>query len=343
MTDGRITRVSLEVIGDGDPDVRITRAALEVAGDGDPDVRITRAALEVIATLDEYVEPPKDIGFFLHLLPRAHAWTLTKVSKRLHKFWEALTCAKDDFVAHVDQIWLDMFPAYTRELSAWEAVFGLYRLDLTEAERRQRLSGLWAATGGQSPRYIQDTLQAAGFDVYVHEWWDLPLTDPPVVRNPFLSLGGVQPGCSDPFAECGEPIMECGNFTGAGSGYMLVNKLYTARTFYTCLCGEASMECGEPDAQCGENSGVIYERVNYPIPSDPDQWPYIIYIGGETFGDFATVSASRFDELEDLILKIVPAHLWVGMLVDFINYLVEDFTLNNVIDDFTSDDLIEVI
>jgi hypothetical protein len=282
------------------------------------------------------------LRLYQHLLPRgAKAWDII-VNKQLRQLFTGLVGFKDDAVAFLDAIWLDMFPAYTRELTAWEATFGLDRLDLTEAERRERLAGLWAATGGQDPRYFQDTLQAAGFDVYIHEWWEVPAADPPVARNPYLALGGVQPGCGDPDAECGEPIMECGNST-ATNGSMLVNKIYTAELQDTVLCGELLAACGEVGAECGENSGVIFNRVTYPIPSDPDDWPYIFYVGGETFNDQASIAASRREEFEDLILKIKPAHLWVGMLVDYSSYIIEDATGYYVIEDASSDRLIEVL
>jgi hypothetical protein len=122
---------------------------------------------------------------------------------------------------------------------------------------------------------------------------------------------------------------------------MLVNKIYTTRSNLTCLCGEALMQCGEPLAQCNQNTGVIFERVNYPIPNDPLQWPYIIYIGGATFPDQATVASSRQDEFEDLLLKICPAHLWIGLLVDYRAVIIEDETGFDVIEDETGFLLIE--
>jgi hypothetical protein len=322
-------------------DGRITRGVLGVAGDGDPKGRMTRVAIEVLASTEVYVPPEKNPSFFMHLLPRAEAWNLT-ISKQLRKFFEALVAVKDDAVEFLDLIWFDMFPATTRELTAWEQSFGLFRLDLTEAERRERLDGLWKATGGQSPRYIQDTMQGAGFDVYVHDWWELPATDPPVARNPYTALGASVLGCGDPLMMCGEPIAQCGATT-VYNGYMLVNKIYTTQTQLTCLCGEALMQCGEPLANCNENTGVIFNRVDYPIPTDPNQWPYIIYVGGATFPDPANIGSSRMDEFEDLLLKICPAHLWIGVLVDFTGVIIEDETGFNVVEDETGFQLVEVL
>jgi len=274
-----------------------------------------------------------------HLLPRAKAWKITQ-DLTLRQLFEAISPTFDSVVEYFDLLWFDMFPAYTRHLTQWESQFGLKPLDLTEQERRDRLAALWAATGGQSPRYIQDTLQAAGFDVYVHEWWELPLADPPVARNPFTALGITEYGCGDPEMECGEPFAECGNGYGQ-TGYMLVNKLRETGVDYTTLCGEPLSECGEPSMECGEGATIRYFRVEYAPPRDPTKWPYIYYIGGATFGDYAAVQGSRREEFEELILKISPQHLWVGMLIDYQVFLVEDETQYQLLEDETALPLVE--
>lgn len=417
------------------------------------------------------------LAIFKHLLPRAKAWTITKTTKTLRKFFEGLVSPLiTDTRTFFDLIWYDLFPETTRELTQWEAVFGLKNGDLTTSERIARLDGLWKATGGQDPQYIQDTLQTSGFDVYVHEWWEPSfLTDrlmeesttaswtaingavlakisattnpddvfagdrsmscvhggvtdnpgfyeatatagitcivsgyvksdgvavpqvvgagglgtiwtgvntttdwqafneqvtltgnveysclttttgagciwdqlsiqqvPPVVRNPFEAIGTELYGCGDPIMECGEPLAECGS-RKADNGYMLVNKIYTAEPDYSCLCGEAIMECGEPLAEAGQHNGFIFARVEYEIPANPDLWPYILYIGGETWGDAVDIPANRIEEFEDLILKICPAHLWICLMVRYINAVVEPGTGYIVLEPGTGDTVISEV
>ena len=106
-----------------------------------------------------------------HLLPNARAWRLT-ITKTLRSFFEGLTYIWTDPREFIDLVWKDIDPATTRELDMWEEQFDLPNRGLTESERRDRLAAAWKASGGQSPRYLQDTLQAAGFEVYIHEWWD---------------------------------------------------------------------------------------------------------------------------------------------------------------------------
>lgn len=227
---------------------------------------------------------------FKHLLPRAKAWAITKVDKTLRLFFDGLSGMAPDFKLFDDEIWLDIFPRETRELEAWEEQFYLVgNPGLTEQERRDRLDATWKAEGGQSPKYIQDTIQAQGFtDVYIHEWW-IPGSNPAIARNP-----------------------------NDYSPTMLVNKQQVAvYGAAVTLCGETIMECGEPAALCGEKQFSGYTDKVYPIPSDPDEYPYVLYFGGQTFPGKAIISPDRQDEFERLLLKICPAQQWIGLLINY--------------------------
>lgn len=265
------------------------------------------------------------LRIFKHLLPRSRAWIIT-IEKTLRQFFEGLAAAIDPHKEYYDDIYDDIFPQTTRELERWEKQFGLPTVDLTIQQRRDRLEATWKAMGGQSPRYIQDTLQGAGFDVYVHEWW-VPGTEPPVgtkgaatARNPFSVLFPTSAAtqstveCGEPLAECGEPTAECGNVFNT-LGYPLVNKILRSVSELLVLCGEPFAECGEPAAECGERAPIEQKPVVYAIPQNPDKWPYFLYIGASTFGDLASLPKERRNEFEELILKIGPAQQWLGMLV----------------------------
>jgi uncharacterized protein YmfQ (DUF2313 family) len=264
---------------------------------------------------------------FRHLLPNARAWRLL-TDKKLRALFEGLTSAGADARTFFDSVWLDIFPKTTREVSAWEQQFGLPDVRLSESDRRDRLAAAWQAVGGQDPRYIQDTLRARGFDVYVHEWWE-PGTEPSVgvsgcatSRNP---LQWIRREFTDTtiLVECGEALAACGeDFAQAGNaltprGYPLVNKITETIPDIEPLCGEALAACGEELAQCGNYFGFREIRRTYIVPNDPDKWPYFLYIGGETFGTIAQVSPSRRDEFENLCLKICPAQQWLGILVEY--------------------------
>lgn len=263
-----------------------------------------------------------------HLLPSGRAWRLT-VDKNLRRFFEGLAGVGEDSRVFIDGVYEDTRPETTRALDEYEDQFALPLVGLTEQQRRERLAARWKALGGQGPGYIQDTLRGAGFDVYVHEWWE-PGTEPapgvhgtPTARNPLEWLRREYTGvtlyveCGEPDALCGEPFAECGNSVEP-RGYPLVNKITQTVPNFLNLCGEEGVECGEPSALCGNYDVFVDIRRNYIVPRDPEKWPYFLYIGGETFGTLAQVPPTRRDEFENLCLKICPAQQWLGMLVEYV-------------------------
>lgn len=223
------------------------------------------------------------------LLPDALPWRIV-AEKQLRKFFEGLAETPEDVKEFADEVLLDAFPETTRQLSEWERQFGL-RQGTSDEARRLAIDTAWKSTGGQSPRYLQDILRAAGFDVYVHEWWS---SGPPyVARDPrdytaqpitgsFQCFDG--PGAPECFDGPGAPY--CNNFLANDPGY-LVNLDLT-------------------------------KRAPPPVPADSSKWPYFIYIGAETFPNRAEVPDWRRSELEALVLKLKPAQQWVVMLVDYV-------------------------
>lgn len=264
-----------------------------------------------------------------HLLPNARAWRIT-TDKQLRQFFEGLTGLGQDIKDYVDRVWLDIFPFTTRELDVWDIQFGLPNTGITEAQRRTRLDGAWKAFGGQSVPYIQNTLQNAGFDVFVHEWW-IPGTEPPpgtkecvTPRNPqdFIRRSSTLieqiyiVGCGEELMECGEEIAECANTTEP-IGYPLVNIVAQTEPDFIVGCGEALMECGEADALCGNFFEFRNLRREYIVPDDPNKWPYFLYISAETFPNPAVVDPKRRDEFEAQLLKICPLQQWLGVVVQY--------------------------
>lgn len=268
------------------------------------------------------------LRIFKHLLPNARAWRIT-VDKNLRQFFEGLSGVGGGVKTFFDDAWLDIFPKTTREIGAWEKQFGLRDTGITEQQRRDRLDATWKALGGQDPRYIQDTLRANGFNVFLHEWWE-PGTEPVpgvkqcvVPRNPLMYLRREFTGasflveCGVVGAQCGEAFAEAGNSIEP-TGYPLVNKIFQTTPDILPLCGEAVAEAGEAEALCGNYTEFRETLREYIVPNDPNKWPYFLYIGGETFGTLAQVDPKRRDEFEALCLKICPAQQWLGMLVEYV-------------------------
>lgn len=225
------------------------------------------------------------LRIFQHLLPDAVAWRL-KTGKKLTEFFGGLSGAPSDARDFVDRVHLDLFPDTTRALPEWEEQFGLVASGV-EGARRLNLDAAWKATGGQSPRYLQDVVRAAGFDVYVHEWW-VPETDPRQVRDPRdhtnVPLFGT--------VQCGEPLAQCGETTAQANRFLANEPRYLVNLNLTPVAPPA-------------------------IPDDQSLWPFFVYFGAETFGEDAEIVVTRRAEFERLLLRICPAHLWIVTMVTY--------------------------
>ena len=55
-----------------------------------------------------------------------------------------------------------------------------------------------------------------------------------------------------------------------------------------------------------------------PIPSDTTKWPFFITWCGVNYGDFVNIPAARRGELEALLKKLCPAHLWQVVLATYV-------------------------
>ena len=231
-----------------------------------------------------------------YVLPNARAWWLTP-QKQLREFFEGLAASFEDIRTFDENVYQDLFPQTTREIGAWESQFGLTQGLLNEQQRRDRLDAQWKALGGQSPRYIQDTLQNNGFDLYVHEWW-VPGTEPPL--NTIVCADARDPTALGP------------------PSYPLVNRTGRVQPNYIVQAGEQIAQAGEPQALAGNFLNYESAEIVYEIPNDPECWRYFIYIGGEAYPALGSVPSNRQIELETLLLKICPTQLWIMVMVDYV-------------------------
>lgn len=218
---------------------------------------------------------------FKHYLPRAKAWLLS-YAKNLTNYLRGIhNTIADALIDEIDRTYYDQFAPTTRQGARWDATEGL----LPVTGERPRLAARFRARGGQSPKYIQDTLQGAGFSVYVHEWWD-PYTgdtrDPRAVLAPFT--GGIyEQQMGRVTAQFGPTTTQFGQLAFS-QGYPLVN----------------------------QPTNNIYE-----IPSDPNTHPYFLYFCDAIYPQPARIPEARRAEFERLLLTICPAHLWLGVIANF--------------------------
>jgi uncharacterized protein YmfQ (DUF2313 family) len=240
------------------------------------------------------------LRIFQHLLPQAQAWRIT-IAKTLRSFFVGLTGLPTDVRQFIDDVHDDLYPNSTRQLSQWEAQFGLTpSAGATDSDRRLHLTGAWQAQGGQSPSYLQSVVQAAGFPLYIYEWWD-PTALPTITAR-------------DPRTYTNQPLR----------GAYVCRKLTDAP--FVC---RASQLLGVPQVQfvCTNwlNNEVHYlvnlnltRQAPPPIPSDTAKWPFFATWCGSTYGTFVNIPAARRNELEALLKKLCPAQLWIVTLINYV-------------------------
>jgi len=149
-------------------------------------------------------------------------------------------------------------------------------------------------------------------------------------------------------AQCGEPLAQCGKFQGE----LIVNgDIYAFSIDYVVECGEPLAQCDEPTALVGNLTGVTRTKIEYPIPTNPIDWPLVFFVGGDaTFNpdtgasiycddtlaqcdeptafcqwfegqlqdiEFVDIPFSRRADLVRLILQIKPIHSWCALLVNY--------------------------
>jgi hypothetical protein len=258
--------------------------------------------LERPAIISPPTLPSRMFGAIRSLFPRSFAWNLV-YERTLVQFVRGLVHGGlDPAQRNFDAIWDELDPKTTSlaRLADWERQFALGNASsLTEQERRDRLAAAWAAVGGQSPGYITDTLQAAGFPVYTHEWWDLTAWGFPDPKDPRDYLRA--------------------EFGGTDSdGYLIRSLIRTSRKVNEIGAGEAWAEAGEPRAIAGYFEKYLIENITYEYKGPESAHRFYLYIGGETFPDTVDIPLSRRGEFETLCRKICPAQQWLVLRVNYV-------------------------
>ena len=286
-----------------------------------------------------------------HLLPSGAAWSVEN-DKPLRRFFLGMSRIGDTLKTFVDRVFLDIFPDDTRRLDDWESQFALPDTGLTEAQRRVRLAETWQAVGGQSPGYIENILHAHGFtDLTVHGWIDpllpvgadgrYPARDP---RTYLTNTGEAEPGghfpvqqdrfrpvryfgeCGQDNALCGVTEIECGNglqivTVRPGRGYLLVNERYAEPTpfRYVNYMGQMDLLMGKMGEYQGDFTGTREHsgRIHYAPTADPDTWPFYAYVGPSRFSNLVEYPRERKAVLDELLLRLMPQHLWIGVFVEY--------------------------
>lgn len=185
-------------------------------------------------------------------------------------------------------------PFKTGLLEEVEREFGfLQNPGLTEEVRRQQVAAVKYDNTDQrnSDDDVQNFLNAAGFDVEVHQ--NDPAVDPALFPGDILLNGG----------------------------------LYVIEPAYIMQCGGAIAFCGHQDAVCGRFNNLTFIDFEYDLPTDPDAWPFIYFVGGPATRDGsgfltsiapADVPLNRKDKFIELILSSKPMFCWAILIINYV-------------------------
>lgn len=236
------------------------------------------------------------ISTLRRLLPSGAAWWLPREGA-FRSLVEGLAAGLDSVRAGVDGLVDELYPEQSTALAAWERTLGEWPAPtLSDAERRARLVASWRDERNAAPDSVEAALRDRGFDVRVYEWWSGVVDGAPVPRD------------LTPY------------FPPAGVGVLLRNKLRETRRHYLIRCGESLAKCGEEVARCGAYSGtgVRYESIALSDAKVGDAWPFVVVIGGETWGAFAEVPEARRAEFEWQCFQRTPVEQWIGLMVRYV-------------------------
>ena len=185
-------------------------------------------------------------------------------------------------------------PTLTDYLDELEREFGtLTNMSLTDAQRRAQLHPLvYGRGGGGTIDDMQTALDNAGFNVTVYA------NDPAVDPSPFLTeMFQMVAGGGNAFAG------NAGAFARRIGGELLVNgDIFKMSRIFTSVAGNLYAGAGHG---AGEYVDLLRSKVEYPIPTDPGDWPLVFFVGGAaTFTPGFDYDADRDLFLGTLELKI---------------------------------------
>ena len=247
------------------------------------------------------------------IIPEGSAWSVApdedwdKLYDGIAKNWATI----DEFLAELKSV---RDPAFTTFLADLEREFGVFtNPNLTEQQRRDQLNPVvFNRSSNGSVDAMQRALNDGGFDVQVHE--NSPAVDPAIFLDQSFQMvadgGAAFAGNQDAFA-------------GRVGGELLVNgEIFTTSKQFESVAG--TMFAGTAGA--GEYSDLLREKIEYPIPTDPGDWPLVFFVGGDatrsgsgelTAIELAGVPSEQEQEFKRIILKFKPMHSWAGLIITY--------------------------
>lgn len=240
------------------------------------------------------------------LYPTGRAFRISEGSniEKLHEaFAESESAMYDDALSILDQILPDNDNFTEDDASDWERRLGIITsVGATLTDRKlaiiRKMNHPGTIPARQSHDYLEQQLQNAGFDVYVHE------------NIPEQSIYQVL-SSTDQIIQLGDAQM---------GDAQLANPFTFYDHLYECIqLGDVQMGDAQLN-QCFYNQKVV-NHIDYQKDiffNIGDNYRSTFFIGGGYLGEFADVESSRREEFRQLILRIKPVQTVGFLLIDYV-------------------------
>lgn len=241
------------------------------------------------------------------LLPTGRAW-IQKSFKIMTAIFGGISDELDKLKAEMELVRDSIFPDLMDAdfIPDWEERFKLpFSSQLTEQERRERLTIQWQSGTGQTREHIENKLRESSFDVYVTDGVSIAEFDSILgddVLADFALEGDIVAGdqvIADPCSQFSTVGSILGDFV-LGDGFPL--------------------DKNRPRIIVNHIDDALENEDFCPL-SDEDQNKYVFYIQGApgpALGEIATIQAERYDEFREIVLKYKPANTWALAFIQMV-------------------------
>lgn len=252
------------------------------------------------------------------LLPGGSAWAPAP-GEDMDLLFEGMGLNAEEVADFLTSLAVVRDPLLTPYLEDLEKEYGIPTVtNITEDVRRMRLATIiFNGAGNGSVDDMQAALDSAGFTVQVHE--NSPAVDPALFLDQSFQM----------FAD--GPAAFAGNqdaFAARIGGELLVNgDIFFQTAAYEMQASGQAAFAGNGSAVAGFFNDLNLIPVEYEIPTNPDDWPLVFFIGGDATRDGSgaltaiergEVPVEREAEFKSLVLRYKPMHSWAGLVITYV-------------------------
>ena len=205
------------------------------------------------------------------LLPPGPIWEY-KEGGDLDKLLDGIADNYEQLLEDLQQLSDVRDPYNTTILDDLEREYGIIKnSNLTDDVRRQQIATIkYNSKIYGSEDDLQNALDMAGFDLQVHQ--NDPAVDPAIILDQLFNMvadgDNAYAGRDDAFAS-------------RIGGELIVNgDIYEQRTLYLAEADGSNSYAGNSEMVAGRFDETERSAIMYDIPTDPNSWPFVFFVGG---------------------------------------------------------------